>query len=105
MRALTASPSRIGTLVDTNVHWLCQALSLVERVDDQAYAESPAGFAPHRAGAHLRHILEFYQCFLEGIELFHIDYDSRRRDESIETSRAAAAAAIRAIITKLETHP
>src|SRR5881628_3306974 len=90
-------------LIDTNIRWLRQALSLLETLDDASYTSSPDGFAPHRAGGHLRHIVEFYQCFLSGLETSHIDYDARRRDESIEGSRAAAASAIRALIRSLET--
>jgi hypothetical protein len=92
-----------ATLIETNVRWLRQALRLLGGLDDTAYATTPRGLAPHRAGAHLRHILEFYQCFLDGLESSHIDYDARRRDDTIEYSRDAASAAIRAIIRALET--
>lgn len=88
-----------------NVRWLRQALRLLEGLSDHAYAATPRGFAPHRAGAHLRHVLEFYQCFLEGIDLSHIDYDARRRDQAVESCRHAAAAAIRSIIRSLATCP
>jgi len=93
-----------STLIETNIRWLRQALGLLDRLDDAAYSTTPRGFAPHRAGAHLRHILEFYQCFLEGLEHSHIDYDARRRDQTIESSRDAASAAIRSIIRSLETN-
>jgi DinB superfamily len=91
------------SLIQTNIRWLRQALALLDRVPDYAYAASPKGFEPHRAGGHLRHILEFYQCFVEGAATLHIDYDARRRDRNIETSRAAAAATIRSLIGTLET--
>jgi hypothetical protein len=94
---------RLNALIDINIRWLRQALRLLERLDDAAYATTPPGMAPHRAGGHLRHIVEFYQAFLRGAESFHIDYDARRRDLEIERSRAAAAAAIRTIIRELET--
>jgi len=93
------------SLIQTNIRWLRQALALLDRVPDHAYAAPPPGFEPHRAGGHLRHILEFYQCFLEGSATLHIDYDARRRDRAIETNRAAAAAAIRSLIRMLETSP
>jgi hypothetical protein len=105
MKAQTNCPTRQTALIEMNTRWLRQALRLVERLSDEAYATTPPGFAPHRAGAHLRHVLEFYQCFLDGVESFHIDYDARRRDERIEHSRAAAAAAIRSIMATLETAP
>ena len=103
MQAITTTPSRQSALIGINVRWLRQALRLVGSLDDTAYATTPRGLAPHRAGSHLRHILEFYQCFLEGLELSHIDYDARRRDETIEYSRDAASAALRSIIRTLET--
>ncbi len=90
-------------LIDMNVRWLRQALELVDRLDDTVYASSPTGFAPHCVGGHLRHVIEFYRCFLDGIESFHIDYDSRPRDAAIEKSRTAAAAAIRSILQRLES--
>ena len=103
MEAKTTIPSRQSTLIEVNVRWLRQALQLLDRLDDGVYSTTPRGFAPHRAGANLRHILEFYRCFLEGLESAHIDYDARRRDEAIEYSRAAASAAIQSIIWSLET--
>jgi hypothetical protein len=103
MQAKMTVPSRQSILIEINVRWLRQALRLLERLDDEAYSTTPSGFAPHRAGAHLRHILEFYQSFLEGLEWSHIDYDARRRDEAIERSRDAASAAMRSIIRSLET--
>ena len=96
---------RQSLLIETNLTWLRQALTLLQQIDDRTYAESPPAVAPHRVGGHLRHILEFYECFLEGIQSSHIDYDARKRDESIETCRAAALARIRSIIHQLKTSP
>jgi|ERR1051326_3933775 hypothetical protein len=94
---------RQSALIEINVRWLRQALQLLGHLNDIAYTTSPRGMAPHRVGAHLRHILEFYRRFLEGLADSHIDYDSRRRDPLIERSREHAAAAIRAVIHALET--
>src|SRR5690242_4415166 len=103
MQAKSAISSRQAALVAMNIRWLRQALRLLERIDDTVYSATAPGFAPHRAGAHLRHILEFYQCFIQGLESLHIDYDSRQRDQAVECSRQAASMAIRSIIQNLET--
>src|SRR5690348_2830936 len=103
MQAKSAFSSRQSALVATNIRWLRQALHLVERLGDAVYSTPAPGFAPHRVGSHLRHILEFYRCFLEGLDSSRIDYDSRRRDQAIELSRAAASKAIRSIVQALET--
>jgi hypothetical protein len=103
MKTRLITRSRQSVLVELNIRWLCQALTLLNRLDDTAYSTSPRGFAPHRAGGHLRHILEFYQCFLDGLATAHIDYDARRRDPSLEQSRIAASSAILSVIRELET--
>ena len=100
---MTSVSSRKSALIATNIRWLRQALGLLEQLDDVVYSATAPGFAPHRAGSHLRHVLEFYQCFLEGLDSSHIDYDSRRRDEAIERSRDTASMAIRSIIHAFET--
>ncbi len=93
------------SLVETNIHWLRQALALLEQVDDRSYTTSPAGMAPHRAGGHLRHVLEFYECFLDGLDADFVDYDSRRRDEQVERSRRAAGSRILKLIERLAEIP
>lgn len=94
-----------GALINTNIDWLRQALSLVQRLDDDSFVSSPRGLAPHRVGSHLRHVLEFYECFLDGVESAHIDYDARKRDESVETNRRHAAERIRSVLRRLEEDP
>jgi hypothetical protein len=47
-------------------------------------------------------VLEFYQCFLDGLATSRIDYDARKRDVSIERRRQSATTSIRSIISLLE---
>ena len=92
-------------LVEGNVTWLNQAAALLERIEHHEFTESPQGLGSHRVAGHLRHILEFYECFLDGLDWSHIDYDARRRDVSIERSRAAAIQRIESIIERLRSAP
>ena len=91
-------------LVQTNVQWLRQALRLLASLTDDNYCTSPAGFTPHRIGGHLRHVIEFYECFLDGLQSGHIDYEARKRSLSIENSRTAAMESIRAMIDRLQNN-
>jgi len=91
--------------IEQNVNWLQQALLLLEQIDDRTYVASPPSLAPHRMGSHLRHILEFYECFLDGLHTSHIDYDARKRDVAVETTRTAALSKIQSIIQRLERAP
>lgn len=98
MRQLNAQ----SALVEMNTRWLRQALDLLGRLDQHRFSTSPQGMVPHRASSHLRHIIEFYECFLDGLEPTHIDYDARRRDVTLESSIAVAADRICRIIARLE---
>jgi len=100
-----ALSQRQHLLIEGNVGLLEQAQRLLDSISDSLYADSPAGFAPHRVGGHLRHVLEFYECLLEGVESGHVDYDARRRDEAIATSRHAAKARIQTIVERLRGCP
>jgi hypothetical protein len=92
-------------LIAVNIALLRQAEALLDRIKDAIYTASPSGLAPHKAAGHLRHILEFYECFLAGLAGGRIDYDARRRDLSVETSRQTAQERIRSLIHRLETEP
>ena len=43
-----------------------------------------------RIGPHLRHVLDHYDCFLDGLAQQRIDYDQRCRDAATETSISTA---------------
>jgi len=102
MKATTTTLTRQDALIDMNVRWLRQALQLLEPLDDDTYRNSPSGFAPHRVGGHIRHIVEFYQSFVNGVEWSYLDYDARARDKTIERHCGAAMLAIESIIRSLE---
>lgn len=87
---------RQDTLVDINTTWLKQAIQLLDELDDKAFA---------RIGGHLRHVIEFYECFLDGLDMLHVDYDARRRDQSVEQHRRVAAARLQMVIDRLISEP
>ncbi len=75
-----------------NRHCLHQALGLLDRLGDAQYASPRGAWSP--VGAQLRHVIEHYQCFLEGLPEGRVDYDARRRDSALERSRHHARAAV-----------
>ena len=90
-------------LIGANIGWLRQADALLDRISDAVYTATPTGLAPHKVGSHLRHILEFYECFLAGLPASNVDYDARKRDISLERSRPAARERIRSLIRAFES--
>lgn len=53
----------------------------------------------------MRHVLEYYECFLDQFEELHIDYAERRREHTVETDRHAALSRISALAARLENCP
>ena len=81
---------KIYSLVLENVYALREGLELLENIEDDVFSAVPPAIEPHRAGSHLRHCLEFYECFLDGMKNGAIDYDARRRDTLVEHDRLVA---------------
>jgi len=77
-----------SALLNVNVQLLDQSLRLLPALDDATC---------RHIGTQLRHIIEFYECFLTGVRDGVVDYDARRRDIALEQCRAAAEHRIRGI--------
>jgi hypothetical protein len=86
-------------LVDVNLKLLDDAACVVSSLHDRTYTEPTLG--GQRVGAQLRHVIEFYESFLDGLTGPSIDYDARKRDVSIEQSRSAALARIESLKRRL----
>ena len=83
--------TRQNTLIQTNLRWLRQALRLLARLDDTAYATTPAGLEPHRAGAHqgqvARMVAEAFLQLVGPIVLF-VHHDQAGLGQGREHRRA-----------------
>jgi hypothetical protein len=64
---------------------LKQGLSLLSDLGDHSYSRVAGPPFGTSIGQHYRHVLEHFQCFLEGLEAGEINYDARRRDRRLET--------------------
>jgi uncharacterized damage-inducible protein DinB len=80
-------------LAHQNLHFLAQGRALLEELTDDQFALGD-GRGHASAGAHLRHVLDCYHCFLHGIAEGRVDYDARRRDPRVEKERSVAIQAI-----------
>ena len=78
-----------------------EGMGLLERLDDDVYAKTSVLSPRGSLGGHLRHCLDFYKSFLNGLESGRIDYNCRQRDSLIETERHHAIHEIRQLIDDL----
>jgi hypothetical protein len=77
--------SDLQRLLAYNIDVLSQALDVID-----AHAAAPhVDFAAY-SGPHLRHIIEHYQAFLGHVHQRSVDYDSRARDQRLQTDPVAA---------------
>jgi uncharacterized damage-inducible protein DinB len=88
-------------LFDENAALLERTAALLEDLEPDAYATVDARCLGGSIGGHTRHCVEFYQCFLAGLESGRIDYDARARDVRIENEVAHAVAALRHIAEEI----
>jgi len=94
--------SDVTKLVCLNKGYLDQAAQLIESLDDASYVSTEAQFYTSGIGDHVRHIIEHYQLFLDGVGSGLIDYDARKRDLSLSSDRSLAVSAIREVQCRLD---
>ncbi|MCI0485885.1 MAG: hypothetical protein L0229_04710 [Blastocatellia bacterium] len=92
-------------LTGNNILMLKQGLELLDGLPGDLYAAVNPPLFDYGVGAHFRHCLDSYTCFLKGIESGRINYDLRERDERVERDRSFAIAKIEATIDRLHHLP
>lgn len=81
---------------------LHQVAELVGQLSNEQYIQSMPVLTDNSVGKHIRHIVVFYQCLLNGVSAGQIDYDKRERNLLLETDRNYALHAIREITNATE---
>jgi uncharacterized damage-inducible protein DinB len=100
----TAKPAMlpVNALIAANLAVLEQGAQLLSRLDDRVYTRVAAPLFDYSVASHVRHCLDSYTSFLQGVERGMIDYDQRARDARIERDRHHAQSRIAATIMALQ---
>lgn len=85
-----------------NLFYLQQGIDLIRDLAPEAYAGDPGDPARRGVGAHFRHCLDFYRCFLDGVNNGKIDYCARRRETRVEVDREHAIRAFEQVMRELQ---
>lgn len=90
------------TVIDASIHTLNKSVSLLNQLNDTQL--SNATIPPYYSciGAHVRHILDVYDCILEGLDSKIIDLTLRKRDEQMNCNCFYAKTKVNSVILKLE---
>lgn len=89
--------------IDVCVASLNQSIALLENLSDEVYRETNGLPVNSSVGVHLRHCIDFYECFLRGAKTERVNYNERTRDNLIETDRRFAITKLSIIISELES--
>ena len=92
----------IERLALLNVALLHQGRKLISGMSNEAFTAPIPPLSQHGVGCHFRHCLDYYQCFLDGMETGRINYDHRRREPRLETERSYALGIIDRTVERLE---
>jgi hypothetical protein len=68
------------------------------QMGDEQYRKPSKNLFNYSIGQHVRHIIELFQCLVNGYEEGVVNYDKRKRDISIESSTIVAADMMQAIV-------
>lgn len=88
----------VVTVINNN---LSNAISLINAIDKDVYVNNTVAPYYSSIGSHIRHLLDFFDCVLDGLQTNNIDLTARKRDEVISTNPDAAKSHIFEIQEKL----
>jgi uncharacterized damage-inducible protein DinB len=91
----------MNVTLNDNIVTLKQGELLLCSLSNSAYTKPALPVFASTIGAHIRHNLDHYACFLEGLSSGFIDYSARQRDSRIEQNRAFALAEFARILDDL----
>ncbi len=92
----------MNIVIQSSIHTLNKALALLSSITNNQLCDT--SIPPYNSciGSHIRHILDFYDCILEGIESGSIDLTDRRRDEEMHKNCIYARTNIERVIDDLK---
>lgn len=79
-----------------------QVTDLLNLMTNEQYAMSLSTFNGSSVGQHVRHIIDFYLCLLNGVENANINYDKRERNPNVETDCLTAKSILEIIAQKVD---
>lgn len=80
---------------------LTQITEAVNQLEDSQYAEPLPVLSQSSIGQHVRHVIEMYECLLDGYEAGIVNYELRKRQKSLETMKDEAINRIEELINKI----
>jgi len=93
--------SQNKNLLQTNIDALAEGAELLALLEPEQYTQGYKPAFHSTIGAHFRHVLEHYRCFISQLDSREFCYDSRERDQLLERDFAYAKQTILDLSTGL----
>ncbi|TAE13100.1 MAG: DinB family protein [Bacteroidetes bacterium] len=81
-------------MLPTIQNTLQELVELLLQLDELAYTRPVNALSHATIGQHTRHIIELFQCLLQGYEAGKVHYDKRKRDKNLENHTTYAIEAL-----------
>jgi hypothetical protein len=94
-----------SSLISAAEDVLNQGLALLYSIEEDSYSRKEDGPWGASVGAHYRHVLDHFLCFIEGLWDYQINYDHRSRNQDIETSVEVARFTTRELLRAIKAIP
>lgn len=95
MMTAATPPKAAPCLFADNQAMLLQGVAVLASLTPDVYASVDARCLGGSIGGHVRHCVEFYRAFLDGLDTGFLNYDARARELRLETDAQAACDAMR----------
>jgi hypothetical protein len=92
-------------MIDHCIENLNQIKRLIASLPEKDFQKQSENLFCSTIGEHVRHILEFYSCLLEGINRGEVNYDTRKRQKELECQPEIAMTKIDDIAFQLKQIP
>jgi len=76
----------MNIIIESSVHTLSKSKALLTTLTDNLLSDISVPPYYSCIGSHIRHILDFYDCILEGVSSEHINLTNRKRDKKMHNS-------------------
>ena len=89
--------------IQSSIHTLKKSLVLLDTLTDDILSDNSVSPYYSCIGSHIRHILDFYDCILQGLPLLKVDLTLRKRDLKMHSCCEYASQNVSRVINTLES--
>lgn len=89
-------------LKEVSARILDQLIKVTGQLEDQAFRQPLKVLSDNTIGKHIRHIIEFYDLMILGINSGEVNYDQRSHDRVIEENRLLAIEKMNSLKLEIE---